>query len=223
MPEYTLSQIRDLYADLERRRNRGQIEQGEFVAQCHKLQAQDQDGVWWAIDPQTGSYLRYDGARWTPGTPLPTRAPPPTTKPRPRGEIAGAKAEGEGGSKGRRLLVPIAGVVVSSSCGLLWTLYSLLRIGQGESPDFLTFFIMAGLPITLWVARKGVNRLLRPLEQYRRLLPRPLLFGIAFAIPIVLGLFLSTIRSSGYGAMRWTALLSIISAFFLTRKPEVAT
>jgi hypothetical protein len=82
---------------------------------------------------------------------------------------------------------------------------------------------MAGLPITLWVARKGIGRLLRPLEPYRSQIPRPLQFGIAFAIPIVLGLFLSTVRSSGYGAMRWTALLSIISAFILTRKPEVAT
>jgi hypothetical protein len=222
MPGHSVSQIREMYADLSRRRSRGEIDQAQFVAECHKLQAQDQDGVWWTVDPRTGSYLRYDGARWAPATPPLTPAPTPTARAGIKPEAGGTKVEGQAGPKARRFLVPIAGVVVSSSCGLLWTLYSLLRIGQGERPDFMTFFIMAGLPIGLWLFRKGANRLLRPLEQYRRQFPRPLLLGVSFAIPIVLGLFLSSVSGSGYGAMRWTALFSIISAFILTRKPQVA-
>ncbi len=222
MPEYTVDQIRKRYAELLDRRNRGDLDQAQFVTQCHKLQARDPSGAWWTIDPQTGAYLRYDGVRWIPGTPPSTPAPTPTAQPRQRAVEKDADVSVKPASSARRFLVPVAGVVLSSSCGLLWTLYSLLRIGQGERADFLTFFIMAGLPVTLWLARKGFNRLLRPLEQYRRQLPRPLLFGAAFAVPIVLGLFLSTVQSSGYGAMRWTALISIISAFVLTRKPEVA-
>jgi hypothetical protein len=87
----------------------------------------------------------------------------------------------------------------------------------------MTVFILGGLPISLWIFRKQLGVLLRPLEPIRSNFPRPILLGIAFAIPVVLGVIFSSITSSGYGAMRLSAIISILSAFVLTRKPEVQT
>jgi hypothetical protein len=114
-------------------------------------------------------------------------------------------------------------LILSTSCGVVWTLYTFLRIGQGEQADCLTPFILGGLPIALWFFRKPIDAFLRPFEPVRSNLPRPMLMGIAFAIPVVLGVLFSSVTSYGYGAMRLSAIISILAAYVLTRRPEMQT
>ncbi len=163
-----------------------------------QLRFQDGSGVWWTIDAENGAFLRFDGQRWV-------RAEPPRAAPTAR-------------KRGSRL-IPFVGLIASTSCGLLWTMYTMLRLGQGESADYLTPFIMAGIPITLWMVSGPIDRILAPFQAMRQRLPRPLLLGAALALPIVLGLACTAFDSSGYGGMRWTALLSIVGAHVLTRQP----
>ena len=86
----------------------------------------------------------------------------------------------------------------------------------------MTPFILGGLPIGLWIFRKPIGVLLRPLEPIRRTIPRPVLLGAAFAVPVVLGVLFSSVTSYGYGAMRLSAIISILAAYVLSRKPERA-
>jgi len=98
----------------------------------------------------------------------------------------------------------------------------MLRIGENEPVDLLTPFIMVVLPLVFWFFSKSIDRTMDSFYARRDQLPRPLLIGAALALPFVLAVFLSSFSSAGYGAMRWTAFLSISGAYLLTRKRQVA-
>ncbi len=208
----TFDELRRRYQQLLKQYEAGIFTPAQFMAEVQQLRTQDSTGTWWAINAEDGSFLRYDGSQWVaakPPTPIPKAAKGKSTFKLP--ELP----------SNLRPLFPIAGLILSTSCGVLWTLYSFIRVGQGEKADCMTVFILGGLPIALWIFRKQLGVLLRPLEPIRSTFPRPILMGVAFAIPVVLGVFFSSVTSYGYGAMRFSAIISILSAFVLTRRPEV--
>jgi hypothetical protein len=203
--------LKKRYKQLRSQYDRGEITPDQFLAEVQQLRTQDSTGTWWTINSQDGSFLRYDGSQWVP-------AKPPKI-PRERASSKSSFKLPDLPSSLRPLL-PFAGLILSTSCGVLWTLYTFLRVGQGEAADCMTPFILGGLPIALWIFRKPIGVLLRPLEPIRSTIPRPVLLGAAFAVPVVLGVLLSSLTYSGYGAMRLSAIISILAAYVLTRKPE---
>ena len=134
--------LKKRYKQLRSQYDRGEITPDQFLAEVQQLRTQDSTGAWWAINSQDGSFLRYDGSSWVP-------AKPP--------KIPRARASSKSSFKlpelpsNLRPLLPFAGLILSTSCGVLWTLYTLLRVGQGEAADCITPFILGGLPISLWI------------------------------------------------------------------------
>ena len=63
------------YGRLRQAYDSGQISPEEYGRQVQGLQVRDSGGIYWAIDGNSGGWLRYDGANWVPGQP-PTAAPP---------------------------------------------------------------------------------------------------------------------------------------------------
>ena len=78
---YTIEQIERLYRDLMERFRLGQLTFEAFVAEVYKLQAQDEAGNWWMIDPRSGNFIRFDGVQWVPDSP--SREPAMSSVPEP--------------------------------------------------------------------------------------------------------------------------------------------
>ena len=199
------------YNDLRAQYDDGKLSPDHFLAEVQQLRTQDASGTWWAVNSKDGSFLRYDGSDWVPAKP--SKSPKVTTGPKTPFKLPQLP-------NNLRPLLPFAGLILSTSCGVIWTLYTFIRVGQGEQADCMTPFILGGLPIALWIFRKPIGVFLRPLEPVRRTIPRPVLLGAAFAVPVVLGVLFSSVTSYGYGAMRLSAIISILAAYVLTRKPE---
>jgi len=52
------------YQYLKSQRDTGQISQEQFLTEVKILQIQDQDGIWWTIDPASEALVYYNGERW---------------------------------------------------------------------------------------------------------------------------------------------------------------
>lgn len=209
----SFEELRKRYQRLRSEYDAGRLSPDHFLAEVQQLRTQDSSGTWWAVNSKDGSFLRYDGSNWVPAkSPMPSRAAAPRGSTFKLPELP----------TNLRPLLPFAGLILSTSCGVLWSFYTFIRIGQGEQTDCLTPFILGGLPIALWIFRKPIGLFLRPLEPFRQAVPRPVLLGAAFAVPVVIGLFFSSVTSYGYGAMRLSAIISILAAYVLTRKPDRA-
>jgi len=218
MQPHPFSQLRQQYHQLVAQRNAGRLSPQQFNQMVAQLRAQDHTGAWWTIHPQTGGFLRYDGRQWVSATP-PGGAPPA----RPPTAVRAATPVPAARPSRWRALIPFGGLILSISCGVLWMLYTTLRVGQNEPVDLLTPLIMIALPLGMWFFRKPIDQLMRPFEPLRNGIPRPMRIGAAFALPIVIGLVCSSTSSYGYGAMRWTVLISMVGAYILTYKTEAAT
>jgi lipopolysaccharide export LptBFGC system permease protein LptF len=53
-----------LYASLKAQWNAGQITQEQFISGVNNLRYQDFNGVWWAINGDDGSWLKWNGTVW---------------------------------------------------------------------------------------------------------------------------------------------------------------
>ena len=124
------------------------------------------------------------------------------------------------------IAMPILALVPSLACGGIWFLYTFLGVFKYEGLqgiDLITPIIIVGVPILLWFFKKPIDNLLTPLDPVIGSIPMPLRFGIIFGVPIMLSCMCSSIASSGYGALRFSSLVSILVAAVLTRKVEVRT
>jgi hypothetical protein len=65
------------YGRLRQAYDSRQISPEEYGRRVQGLQVRDSTGTYWAIDGNSGGWLRYDGTSWVPGQP-PTAAPPPS-------------------------------------------------------------------------------------------------------------------------------------------------
>jgi|GEM_PF-1494660 len=120
-------------------------------------------------------------------------------------------------------VTPILALLPGIACGGSWFLYTLLRLNNEglAGVDLVTPMAIVGLPILLSVLRKPVDDLLRPLQPLRGSFPSAFRWGAALALPVILGLVCSSTATSGYGALNWTAILSILVSYFLIHTPQV--
>ena len=209
MQPSTMDELRQSYQQLRSSLDAGQISYPQFVAGVNQLHVQDQGGTWWAIDVQSGAFLRYDGTRWVPGTPAGMRPTGSAGKP--------SRARGMGCSNITRFL----GLTVPLVIAGFWMLYTAIP-GHSEGVDIMTPLIVGGVPAALWFFREHVDAIVLRYMPIRDRFPRAVRMGVAFALPFVLGALLSsTGGGAGYGSIRMTSLLSILGSHFLTRQPEV--
>ncbi len=103
MQPLSISQLYERYKQLHGQLERREIAHPQFVNLVQQLQAQDQIGKWWTIDPQTGQYLPYTATGWISATPPAARPSSPQPKPaagRSAPRAAPAKVKSGGGWRG---------------------------------------------------------------------------------------------------------------------------
>ena len=129
------------YAELERQREAGTIDERQFDAQRRRLMLQDDEGRWWIRSRETGEWLFHDGDAWVRGTPpgyreeAPERATYSPQTPPPASRRDGA---GDGG-KGRRkipLWIPVVGIGAIALLGLVAIAGMLVPSLRDELPFF---------------------------------------------------------------------------------------
>lgn len=76
------------YGRLRQAYDSRQISPDEYGRRVQSLQVRDADGTYWAIDGNSGGWLRYDGASWVPGQPPLPHVP---------GPIGGFSGQDQGG------------------------------------------------------------------------------------------------------------------------------
>lgn len=54
------------YREIRSQLDAGRIVQEEYNRKIAELRYQDNTGTWWAVSPQDGSWLKWDGAAWVP-------------------------------------------------------------------------------------------------------------------------------------------------------------
>ncbi len=234
------------YERLRTLRDSRQISPEQFLAEMQQLHWRDPGGAWWMVNPN-GMLLRHDGQRWQPVTPPPAQAPAPTFGPPPPGAAqpaaqaapdygppapavspVGRQPEGMSHpdltSRAQRFvpraLLPLLPLIPSLLCGGLWFLYTFIGVFKSEGlagVDWLTPMIVIGMPLIAWLLKRPLDRLLLPLKPSVQALPKALRLGICLAMPVVLGLGCSTLSGEGYGALRLSALISIVTAMVLLR------
>jgi hypothetical protein len=118
---------------------------------------------------------------------------------------------------------PVLALLPGAFCGGTWFLYTLLGIFKNEGIwgiDWLTPAILVGLPPLLWILSRPLDKLLMPLQSVRRSIPMPMRLGGALALPLVLSCCLTTVSTSGYGALHLASVISILVSFVLFRSPQ---
>jgi hypothetical protein len=197
------------YHSLRQNLAAGRIDQQQFLAQVANLRGQDSRGTWWMVDPASGRLLCYDGQQWVAPAPvdaLPTRSPSNVLQP--------GQAQTRPGS---RLALAVS-IGVPLFFAFLWFIWSSIRAGY-EGLDCLTPLIMGGVPVLLILLHRPLDRLLCLIQPVRRRFPKPILWGVALALPVVVGLISSSLTYSGLGGMRFSMLVSMLGSFVLLREP----
>jgi hypothetical protein len=209
----TVSQLDQAYNQLRTQHGKGQISAQQFVEQVQRLQAQDDAGNWWAIDPQTGEHLTYTGTQW-----VPAAAPggPEQSPPAPKPARASRASSGQGGCRGC-LASPIMVGLLSFGTAAVWFAYTSLS-PSSEGMDLMTPLAIGGVPFALRLFQKPIDRLLGPLYALLNKFPRPLLTGVAFALPFAFGYLFTGSGGAGYGALRNSTVFSVLAGYVLTRR-----
>ena len=74
----SFEEARAEYDRLRQAYDQRQIAAEEYGRRVQGLQVRDNAGTYWAIDGNTGGWLRYDGSAWVPGQPPLSSTPPPS-------------------------------------------------------------------------------------------------------------------------------------------------
>lgn len=212
----TLNQMMQAHRQLTADFQANRIDQASYAAALTCLKALDAEKRWWSCTPE-GAFVWYDGSRWIAGQPPVGAAP--------------AEAESSHGvalksnprlTGWRRIAAtPILAILPGAVIGGIWFIYTLLQLflGRRDGVDVLTPVILTCVPLLLWLLRKPLDGLLRPLHRFQAVFPFVLRLGIALAVPMLFGCGCSIISTSGYSAMHFTALISTLFGYFLLHTP----
>jgi hypothetical protein len=216
----TLNQMMQAYQQLTNDFNTRKIDKTTYSAALVRLRAIDEEKRWWSCTPE-GGFVWYDGTHWLPGQP-PMVSPPKGNPSQPSIQVA---PQTNSPSKGWRKLTttPFLAILPGAVVGGLWFLFTLLRLilGGTGGVDILTPVILSGVPLLIWLLRKPLDKLLLPLQKFHKSFPYAIRLGMALTVPMLLGCGCSTIITSGYTAMHFTALISTLFGYFLLRSPKV--
>ncbi len=219
----TLNQMIQAYQQLTADFQAQRMDQASYSAALTCLKALDEEKRWWSCTPE-GGFVWYDGSRWIPGQPLFQPAQPPVKAAHAAavGKHAAAPKENPRLRGWRKIAAtPILAILPGAVIGGIWFLYTLLQLildGLG-GVDFLTPAILTGVPLLLWLLRKPLDKLLRPLQKFHASFPFAIRIGAALAVPMLFGCGCSAISTSGYSAMHITALISTLFGYFLLHTP----
>jgi hypothetical protein len=222
MSPLSLPQLYQSYQQLRAQLERQTLSYAQFVQAVRQLQAQDAEGRWWMIDPQTGHTLTYTANGWVEATP---RTGQPAAQARQASSVTPARSAQDTAPSQKPnglagcLASPSITIILSLFAAGLWFAYSSLS-PSSEGMDLMTPLIIAGVPILLRVFQKPLDRLLRPLYRALNVLPRPLLVGAAFAVPLVVGGIFNRSYGSGYQIIRRSTIVSVLFSYVLTRRPR---
>lgn len=202
------------YRQLLAQRQAGTLSQIQFDEQVAGLRLQDAEGRWWQIDPDSGSWLWWDGQQWQAGRPAATEPPPGAAVPGGAAAAVGffqglwqrfmdrMISPGEFLRQGRLPLaqrsqgwwdvVSVAGGALS---GYLWFLYASIRGmphfkligldgGRDVWYDFVPSILLAALPFLLFLFRRPILARLDPVWSHIRL---DAVYGLKLAAGIVVG------------------------------------
>lgn len=213
MADEALNSMVQEYARLRRLLDSGQMAPAQFQAAVQRLAVQDARGVWWTVDPSSGSLLQYTASGWA-------LAAPPGAK---KGERVTISPDG-------RLVWPqtrrfsIIAILVMVGMPLLsafiWWAYTALP-ASSEGGDCLTPLIIGGVPLLLLAFRRPIDQLLLPLHRVLRRIPGLMVWLVAGGVPLAVGVVCSTSITSGYGVMRLSTLFGMLFSYVLLRRPEV--
>ena len=218
------------YGALRMSLDSGKLSPEAFSTQVNALRVQGPDGAWWQINPQDGTWLRWDGSRWLPGVrPAPVAAaveqPPPLPgafdpPPLPAQALA------------MKSLGPFRRFILARSerwwdffsiCGGaagagLWYWYSQLDVADKRTP-----WMILGIPVAIVIFRKLIDGVLAPIHRViGRFLPRLVRIGAGLAMPAFLASrFYGKIQGSNYEFryMQHVLVWSVVLSYILIRQP----
>lgn len=208
----TIDQMMQAYQQLTADFQAHRIDHATYTTGLTSLKAWDAEKRWWSCTPQ-GTFVWYDGSRWIPGR-LPVGPAQPLLQAAPR--LSGWR---------KLAATPILAILPGAVIGGIWFLYTLLRwiLDEGVGVDILTPIILITLPLLLWLLRKPLDSLLRPLQKFQASFPFALRLGLALAVPMLTGCGCSLIATTGFSAVHFTALISTLFGYFLLHTPANKT
>lgn len=107
-------------------------------------------------------------------------------------------------------------IIGTSILAAVWLWYS----GMAETnPDWKSSLTIVLLPLMLIIFRRWIDRLLRPLQPLRNLIPKLVRIGIGLAMPFLVANYLYSAGSSQFEYMFRTIVISTITSFIILRNP----
>lgn len=213
------------YRTLRARLTAGELSAQDFSAQVNALRTQGPDGAWWQINPNDGTWLRWDGARWVAGH-QPSAIPPgPAAQPIPTPAPAMGAPPAKAMGPFRRFILArserwwdffaIAGGCAS---GGLWYAYSKMDVVDNFTP-----FLIAGLPVVIVLFRRLIDKALAPVHRILgRFIPRFVRIGAGLAVPYFLAIKLYghvTGNNYEFRYMQHVLVWSVVLSYILIRQP----
>lgn len=228
----TFEEAGQSYAQLRVQLQAGQITPAQFSEAVGQLRLQDASGNWWQIDPNSGSWLYWNGSAWVPGGTAATQAYPaqsaPQAQARPPVPRPAAASTSMATDKVPVGIAPVGwgqivwDVITLAGCAVmaaLWYWYS----GMAETaPDTKSCVTMVALPFLLMVTRRWTDRLLLKLQPHIVKIPRMVLLGLGIAIPFLVANQLYG-RYTEFEYLFRTLVVSTLLTYILFRAPMVRT
>ncbi|UCF37616.1 MAG: hypothetical protein JSU96_01745 [Acidobacteriota bacterium] len=219
----TFEEAGQRFTQLRAQLESGQITEAQYAEAVNQLQVQDEAGTWWQLDPNSGSWLRWNGSIWESieSSASAAQSQPAATQP--------ASSTGGSSSKADHAPVGVAPVgwgqivwdiITLGGCGAMaavWYWYS----GMAETaPDTKTCVTMVALPFALMVLRPWTDRLLLKLQPHITKIPRMVLLGLGLAIPFLVANQLYG-RYTEFEYLFRTIVISTLLTYVLFRTPLV--
>ncbi|MCG7854734.1 MAG: hypothetical protein MIO88_02645, partial [Methanoregulaceae archaeon] len=225
------------FARLTAQRGQGQITEDHYRTQVNELRVQDPSGTWWQPDPGSGGWIFWNGSAWVPGTP--PKSAGSAQKPRRESsksqsvparsttfmdmktfrEISRTQPLSQRPQKWFDLLSILGGIAVA----VLWFIYGSIRAGT-EGFDLITPILLIGIPVILALYRSQIDEMLVSIQPFRQKFSRPLLIGLAIAIPFLTAFLLFNVFGfSNYGLLHWNIIIGTLLSYVIIREPVLAS
>ena len=237
MKQMDFDEAQQRFARLTAQRGQGQITEDHYRTQVNELRVQDPSGTWWQPDPGSGGWIFWNGSAWVPGTP--PKSAGSAQKPRRESsksqsvparsttfmdmktfrEISRTQPMSQRPQKWFDLLSILGGIAVA----VLWFIYGSIRAGT-EGFDLITPILLIGIPVVLVLYRSRIDEMLVSIQPFRQKFSRPLLIGLAIAIPFLTAFLLFNVFGfSNYGLLHWNIIIGTLLSYVIIREPVLAS
>jgi hypothetical protein len=237
MKQMDFDEAQQRFARLTAQRGQGQITEDHYRTQVNELRVQDPSGTWWQPDPGSGGWIFWNGSAWVPGTP--PKSAGSAQKPRRESsksqsvparsttfmdmktfrEISRTQPMSQRPQKWFDLLSILGGIAVA----VLWFIYGSIRAGT-EGFDLITPILLIGIPVILALYRSRIDEMLVSIQPFRQKFSRPLLIGLAIAIPFLTAFLLFNVFGfSNYGLLHWNIIIGTLLSYVIIREPVLAS